>query len=273
MKSEIKKYTCQNSIVIMIILFIMGKFGVDMDFGDSIWTMTIQRLVLGTIMFGVMYLIIGREAFVWTKKSGRYAFKRSLYQLILVSIPVLCTFAVAPRVSLFWLYIIFSFSVGFFEEGLFRGIIMNGFVKLLPKTKIGLWLAVIISSFIFGFAHVMDYVPYIEQNPISIILQMVNKIIAAGVFGMLLTAIYLKTKNIWTCVIIHALNDLLLFWAEVFTKPKSTFAMPQYVNVNIVTNQDVYLRLVLNLLLYIPNIIVVIMILRKLEPDKCVIWK
>ena len=60
---------------------------------------------------------------------------------------------------------------------------------------------------LFGFFHVMGYIPYIGINPISVIIQMAVKTIVTGASGMLFVAIYMKTKNIWACVIVHALND------------------------------------------------------------------
>lgn len=87
---------------------------------------------------------------------------------------------------------------------------MNGFVKALPKTKAGLYGAVIISSFIFGFIHVMWDVSSIPVNPLPVFVQIISKTVDAGALGMLLA---------------------------------------------------------------VPSIIIAVLVLRKLEPSECVIWK
>ena len=279
MKSKIKKATYQNPIVIMIVLFMIGIYGLGIPMGQGLWGMIAQRLLLGIMMFVALYLIAGKEAFQWTKKSGRYALLRGEYPLLVslyFSVNSLMggTWIIKNNILIiFIVYLLFSFSIGIFEEGLFRGIIMNGFVKIMPKTKAGLYWAVIISSFIFGFVHVMSYIPYIEINPLSIFVQMISKIINAGALGMLLATIYLKTKNIWTCVTIHALNDFFTFFREIFQKLGSVFTAPRYVDVSKIMNQQITLYYILFIMLSIPNIIIAVMILKKLKPQECIIWK
>lgn len=279
MKDRMKLASSIKYMVIMVILVAIGMFGLSINIGNSIQAQTIQRFVLGAIMFIALYFLGGKEAVTWKKKSIRFMLLLSAYQLVMVLFTAISIYMDGLKVvKSDWLLVLLSnlllaFCVGLYEEGLLRGILLNGLIKILPNTKVGLWLAVIISSFLFGFIHVMGYIPYIEINPVSIIIQMALKTIVAGAMGMLLAAIYLKTKNIWTCVIVHALNDLFSFLEEAFSKLGTAMPTANYVNVNMeMTQQQIfsYLFLILKIL---PNIIIAILVVRKLNPKECVFWK
>lgn len=72
------------------------------------------------------------------------------------------------------------------EELLFRGVILNRLKLIVPTS-----FAIVISSILFGILH--SY----------------GSIISASVFGVCMCVIYIKTKNILTCVLAHFINNLL----------------------------------------------------------------
>lgn len=72
------------------------------------------------------------------------------------------------------------------EEILFRGLILGTLGDAMPK-----WIALILSSVAFGAVHV---------NPIGIVY--------ATIFGFLLGWIFIRTKSVLTCIIVHALYNL-----------------------------------------------------------------
>ncbi len=76
------------------------------------------------------------------------------------------------------------------EELLFRGVFLNRLKLIVPTS-----FAILISSILFGALH--SY----------------GSIISAFVFGVCMCIIYLKTKNILTCILAHLINNLL---AELF---------------------------------------------------------
>lgn len=76
------------------------------------------------------------------------------------------------------------------EELLFRGVFLNRLKLIVPTS-----FAILISSILFGMLH--SY----------------GSIISAFVFGVCMCIIYLKTKNVLTCILAHFINNLL---AELF---------------------------------------------------------
>lgn len=72
------------------------------------------------------------------------------------------------------------------EELLFRGVFLNRLKLLVPTS-----FAILITSILFGSLH--SY----------------GSVISAIVFGVCMCIIYIKTKNILTCIFAHFLNNLL----------------------------------------------------------------
>lgn len=279
MKDRKKLASFIKYMVITVILVAIGIFGLSINVGQSIQAQTVHRFVLGAIMFIALYFLGGKEALTWKKKSIKYMLLLSAYQLFIVLLIAISAYMDGLKVvKRDWFFVLLSnlllaFCVGLYEEGFMRGIFLNGLIKIFPNTKVGLWLAVIISSFLFGFIHVMWYIPYIGINPVSIIIQMVSKTIAAGAIGMLLAAIYLKTKNIWTCVIVHGLNDFFIFLQEAFSRLGSTMPTADYVHVYMEMTHEQIIFYLLMILRVLPNIIIAIFVIRKLNPKECVFWK
>lgn len=79
------------------------------------------------------------------------------------------------------------------EEFLFRGIILNRWIK-----KWGLVQGLITSSLLFGFLHI---------NPIGL-----------SMFGLIMGLLYLQTKELWTPILCHALNNLIVFSFMFFSR-------------------------------------------------------
>lgn len=72
------------------------------------------------------------------------------------------------------------------EELLFRGVFLNRLKLVVPTS-----FAIIITSILFGVLHSF------------------GSIVSACVFGICMCMIYLKTKNILTCILAHFINNLL----------------------------------------------------------------
>jgi len=77
-----------------------------------------------------------------------------------------------------------------FEEILFRGILLRG---LLQNNK-NPFLAILLSAFLFGLAH---------MNP--------WQFLGAGLLGVVFGFVYYRTKSLWICIFLHALNNTVSF--------------------------------------------------------------
>ncbi len=103
----------------------------------------------------------------------------------------------------FLLFGLNCFTVGLFEEGIFRGIVFSVLAGVFSQDKKGLWKTYIVSSVIFGAAHLFN------GFSIATILQVCYTTLTGGLFAFVL----LKTKNILCCAFVHGLYNFcgLLF--------------------------------------------------------------
>lgn len=102
------------------------------------------------------------------------AFMESMKNMMRVDVITLLTLAVAAPIL---------------EELIFRGIILEGFLKRYSPTKAIIW-----SSVLFGLAH---------MNP--------WQFISAFAMGILLGWVYHRTQSLWPCIFIHFVNNFLAF--------------------------------------------------------------
>lgn len=92
-------------------------------------------------------------------------------------------------------------GIGIAEEFIFRGVILNLLIDRFEKTTKGIYASIAVSSIIFGLAHISNIISGVSIK--SSLIQAVG----AMVLGVLLSAIYLRTKNIWVVAILHAFMD------------------------------------------------------------------
>ncbi len=94
-----------------------------------------------------------------------------------------------PRLSIAPI-IVFSLFVGLHEEVLFRGLILARLRAVCRST----WLAVIISSLIFGAFHA-------GQGPIGVV--------QTSTVGLILACVATLTRSVWPALLTHALFDTI----------------------------------------------------------------
>lgn len=95
--------------------------------------------------------------------------------------------------------------VGMNEEIWMRGLILNALIRKYGESYKGIWKSLLISALIFGAIHIPNL---FFMNPLTLLVQVVNA--AAG--GILFGAIYIKSRNLWAGITIHAIVD----WCSLF---------------------------------------------------------
>ena len=135
--------------------------------------------------------------------AGGYFIFISLYSLILYAWELIAGEGinyVAPVSEIFF-FVATMFLVGFTEEVFFRGIVANLFLDALPRNKYGVWCAVIGSGMVFGLLHLGNAIGMPEPGGVLV------QVFVASAMGMALSAIYFRTRNIWSVIFIHAFVD------------------------------------------------------------------
>lgn len=102
---------------------------------------------------------------------------------------------------------ILCIAIGVYEEMLCRAWLQNEFIERFGSNKKGVIISILISSFIFGFMHITN-LSY--QSTYETIMQIIN----AFAMGVLLGSIYYKSQNIFSVIILHAIWDFTILFAD-----------------------------------------------------------
>ncbi len=97
--------------------------------------------------------------------------------------------------------VIYCFSIGMWEELLCRGLILTNMIKKWGYNSKGIFKSIIFSAAIFGVAHIITG---IGGNMTASLIQ----VCYATIMGILLGAIYVKTKSLDGAIILHVILNL-----------------------------------------------------------------
>jgi membrane protease YdiL (CAAX protease family) len=163
---------------------------------------TLKRLGIGTIFIMVLYFLGYRHMFQFNQAGKALLVMLPAFLISVNNFPISAflngrTELNEPVYRIF-LFFIECLSVGFFEEILFRGILLFVLLDIFSNKKYGVILAVISSSLIFGSLHIFNVFDGASLNAI------IEQMGYSFLMGMLWAVMYLKTKNIWLLMILHA---------------------------------------------------------------------
>ena len=148
---------------------------------------------------------------------------------------------IIQNMKLISIYLIVFIAVSLFEESLFRGYILLKFNKMMPE-----FVAIVVSSFIFGLIHINNYL----YNSISLWVGIIN----ATLIGILLSLVVLKTNSLMWALGFHTLWNLtqhLVLCEENFVFNVFYYKEDIWTGTEFVPESGLIITLVLVLLLYI----------------------
>ncbi|MBE6548225.1 MAG: CPBP family intramembrane metalloprotease [Ruminococcaceae bacterium] len=90
------------------------------------------------------------------------------------------------------------FCIGLFEEMAFRGVVFLGILERRRKSVKDIVLAILLSSAVFGIIHSVNF---LYSAPGAVIQQIGYSFL----IGAMCSVVLVKTKNIWICVVLHAI--------------------------------------------------------------------
>ena len=113
------------------------------------------------------------------------------------------------------------------EELGFRCIILNSFMKKYGHTYKGIWKALLIHSAYFSLFHLVN-IPHLAPSTL------IGQIISSFTAGMCFGAIFIRTRNLWSLLILHTLiNWLGLFISHNFVTEDGITRAISVLNMNL----------------------------------------
>jgi membrane protease YdiL (CAAX protease family) len=148
-------------------------------------------------------------------------------------------------------------GTGFFEEVLFRGLILKLLLVAFGDSKKEIVKAAVISSVLFGAAHIVN--AFFGGG----LLPTISQFIYATATGIFFAALYLRTGTLWIPIILHALIN---FASQIFGAivPQEVFLQL----VQIQTDPSVLEFIISTLFMTVPYLVAGLVLLRKVKPNE-----
>lgn len=142
-------------------------------------------------------------------------------------------------------------AIGFYEEFLFRGVLLRQFMQVFATKRGGVICAVLLSSFAFGLFHLMNLRS--SKNVVGVLTQ----VCYTTMMGVGFSALLIRTEwNLLWCGLIHGLYDIASGFGDFSAVRGEDRVVPQNKKVSI----KPYL---INMCLFIPLMIYGLFLLRK----------
>ena len=100
------------------------------------------------------------------------------------------------------LFIFLNLSIGFAEEVMARGVVLNLLLRKWGDSRRGVYGAVLASALLFGTAHIFNLITG-HLQPLAALTQIGYSI----AFGVVFAACFLRNNSIWPVIIMHAAVD------------------------------------------------------------------
>lgn len=154
--------------------------------------------IISEMLCGIIMLVLGRIIFSGKENMG-FRRKGFFYGIILSWLFIL--FGVnnfdfnylnsngihIPSLGTIAGYAVYNMAIGFYEEVMMRGLVLNNFINLYGESKKGIIYSVCISSLIFGVAHLCNLV----ESP-QLINATLSQVLYASFIGMFFASVYLR---------------------------------------------------------------------------------
>lgn len=217
----LEKFTSEHIICFTILFIILDQvllhireWGVErLNLTDGILqyfkTATVFNFIFGMMFILVIYLLGDiKKIGLFNKKGFLKGLFLGLPMIFLIIYYLLGYYNIwnycmhSFEISGIFIVILHILSISFFEEIEFRAVLYLGLLKHGSKRRREIVTAAIISSVLFGVGHVSNGF----ENHIQAILFVIN----ATILGLFWSSIFIKVKNIWSVIFLHALADFVV---------------------------------------------------------------
>lgn len=171
-------------------------------FSERIETMTAMLFL--TALFILYAKIKNVPLSVFPKRFNRFYIAASIGAVaVLISTPSNYTGGIKPIVLLFY----GSVVTPIFEELIFRGYIWNKLSAVFSKSK----QVYIINALLFSIWHIGYVLPLAFEGNQGFLTALLSKLGVGLIYGLILGALRLKTKNTYSTILLHGVMNVFAF--------------------------------------------------------------
>ena len=165
----------------------------------------IARAGLGLLFGWLLYQYSGRRLMIIDKRTPKHlAWSLPCFMVALVNFPysaIIMGTASITRIDLLGLYIAYVISIAILEEFIFRGSLFILLYDLLRNARHKPLLITLIGASAFALLHLTNILMGADI-PLTLLQSIYTFLI-----GAMLMVTIMRTKNIWICVLVHAIFD------------------------------------------------------------------
>jgi membrane protease YdiL (CAAX protease family) len=187
-------------VVIVLELFDFSFLGAEKDV--DMMTGTITRIAAGILFMILLFGLNYKEIFKFKHTMKSLIIMIPAFIISINNFPIVAFFdgraTLSDPIYRIFLFLLECLSVGFFEEILFRGIILLFFIQRLEKVKYGTLYAIFISSMLFGMLHIINLFDGAGFGDTML------QVGYSFLVGMMWAVMFLRTKNLWLTMLLHA---------------------------------------------------------------------
>ncbi len=191
------------SVIIFIVFEVCNFKYTDDETLNALLNGTIPRFAAGGALLTVLILLGCKKILKPELKSlpGNLLWCIPCFLVVLANFPfsaLITGSAEIVRAELTALFIAECLAIGFMEETLFRGILQDTFNQIFKGKPHGQIYTVLLTSAAFGVVHLFNL--FAGANVGATFLQVGYSFL----IGAMLSAVLIKTDNLWLCVLLHA---------------------------------------------------------------------
>ena len=165
----------------------------------------IARAGIGLLFGWLLYMYGGRRLMIVDKRTPKHlAWSLPCFMVALVNFPysaIIMGTASITRADLMALFIAYVVSIAIIEEFIFRGSLFILLYDLLRNVRHKPLLITVIGASAFALIHLTNII-FGADIPTTLLQSIYTFLI-----GAMLMVTIMRTKNIWICVLVHALFD------------------------------------------------------------------
>ena len=166
---------------------------------------TVPRLAVGAFLIPLMCIKGFGSIFKPKWEWKHLLWSIPCFLVAIVNFPftaLICGEAVITHIKLLALFILKCISIAVLEEVFFRALLVPIFMKRFNKNRYGVLITVVVTSALFALMHLINL--FFGAGAGETFLQVGYTFLIGCMFAIML----LRTKNIWLCILVHAVFDI-----------------------------------------------------------------
>ena len=166
---------------------------------------TVPRLAVSLFLIALMVTKGYAETFKPIWRGVNLIWSIPCFLVAIVNFPftaLISGAAVIERLDLLWLFLLKCIAIGLLEELFFRALLLPLFMERFEKNRHCVLISVVGTSILFALVHLFNLFFGVGIGETMI------QVGYTFLIGCMLAVMMLKTKNVWLCVIVHAVFDV-----------------------------------------------------------------